>query len=161
MGSMVSPRRRFGGYLRSARLKVSPAFSKAAGCRGGAPARAPQSAELSCANEAQEGARGNPRPGFPLFAFVRVRLYVWAVALRPTARHPISFALAKRNGVSPKEKRLLAGVFTIPTVFSPLYLPEAVALPVRTARPPPAETTTCVDCQITDHLTFAGGERCI
>ena len=33
--------------LREARLKVSPAFSKAAGCRGSAPVRAPQSAELS------------------------------------------------------------------------------------------------------------------
>ena len=29
------------------------------------------------------------------------------------------------------------------------------------ARPPPAETTACVDWQMTDHLTFAGGERCI
>ena len=90
-----------------------------------------------------------------------MRRYVWAVSLGPDARHPISFALAKRNGVSPKEKRLLVGVFTIPTVFSPLYLPEAVALSVKTARPPPAEGTACVDCQITDHLTFAGGERCI
>ena len=34
-----------------------------------------------------------------------------------------------------------------------LYLSEAVALPVRMARPPPAETTRCVDCQITDHFT--------
>ena len=39
-----------------------------------------------------------------------------------------------------------------------LYLSEAVALPVRMARPPPAETTRCVDCQITDHFTFAPGE---
>ena len=42
-----------------------------------------------------------------------------------------------------------------------LYLSEAVALPARTARPPPAETTAYVDCWITARLTFAGGERCI
>ena len=49
-------------------MKVSPAFSKAAGCRGSAPARAPQSAELSCAHRsAGGGLRGNPRRGFPLF----------------------------------------------------------------------------------------------
>ena len=35
---------------RCARMKVSPAFSKAAGCRGGAPGRPPQRAELSCAS---------------------------------------------------------------------------------------------------------------
>ena len=40
-----------------------------------------------------------------------------------------------------------------------LYLSETAALPVGSARPPPAETTRCVDRQITDHLTFAGGER--
>ena len=49
-------------------MKVSPAFSKAAGCRGRAHARAPQSAELSCAHRsAGGGLRGNPRRGFPLF----------------------------------------------------------------------------------------------
>ena len=42
-----------------------------------------------------------------------------------------------------------------------LYLSETAALPVRSARPPPAETTRCVDRQITAHLTFAGGERYI
>ena len=51
-------------------MKVSPAFSKAAGCRGGALARAPQSAELSCAYlSAGGGLRGNPRRGFPLLFF--------------------------------------------------------------------------------------------
>ena len=51
-------------------MKVSPAFSKAAGCRGGALARAPQSAELSCAYlSAGGGLRGNPRRGFPLFLY--------------------------------------------------------------------------------------------
>ena len=49
-------------------MKVSPAFSKAAGCRGGALARAPQSAESPCAYvSAGGGLRGNPRRGFPLF----------------------------------------------------------------------------------------------
>ena len=42
-----------------------------------------------------------------------MRRYVWAVALRSAARHPISFALAKRNGVSPKEKRPLVRIFLI------------------------------------------------
>ena len=97
-----------------ARLKVSSTFSKVAGCRGSAPARAPQSAELSCAHKsAGGGLRGNPRRGFPLFTFARVRRYVWAVAVDPAARHPISFALAKRNGVSPKEKRPLVRIFLI------------------------------------------------
>ena len=57
---------------------------------------------------------GNPITGFPpLFTFVRVRRCVWAVSLGPAARHPISFALAKRNGVSPKEKRPLVRIFLI------------------------------------------------
>ena len=95
-------------------MKVSSTFSKVAGCRGRAPARAPQSAESPCAHKsAGGGLRGNPRRGFPLYTFLRVSLSVWAVALRPTARHPISFALAKRNGVSPKEKRPLVRVFLI------------------------------------------------
>ena len=52
-------------------MKVSPAFSKAAGCRGGALARAPQSAESPCAYvSAGGGLRGNPRRGFPLFFWV-------------------------------------------------------------------------------------------
>ena len=68
------------GFWRIARMKVSPAFSKAAGCRGRAPARAPQSAELSCAYlSAGGGLRGNPRRGFPLFLFFA--LYVCADTL--------------------------------------------------------------------------------
>ena len=97
-------------------MKVSSTFSKVAGCRGSAPARAPQSAEPpSCSNEIRKGVRGgNPIKGFPpLVTFPRMRLYVWAVALRSAARHPISFALAKRNGVSPKEKRPLVRIFLI------------------------------------------------
>ena len=51
-------------------MKVSPAFSKAAGSRDRVPGRAPQSAELSCANlSAGGGLRGNPRRGFPLLFF--------------------------------------------------------------------------------------------
>ena len=85
-----------------------------AGSRGGAPGRPPQRAKLSCApKSAGGGPRGNPRRGFPLFTFVRVRRFVGRWTLRPAARHPISFALAKRNGVSPKEKRLLVLVFLI------------------------------------------------
>ncbi len=58
-------------FWRGARMKVSPAFSKAAGCRGGALARAPQSAEPPCALiSAGGGLRGNPRRGFPLFFWV-------------------------------------------------------------------------------------------
>ena len=51
-------------------MKVSPAFSKAAGCRGGAPARAPQSAELSfCFIKRRRGSKGEPSPGVPPFSF--------------------------------------------------------------------------------------------
>ena len=58
--------------LREARLKVSSTFSKVAGCRGGALARAPQSAELPCALiSAGGGLRGNPRRGFPLYLLLR------------------------------------------------------------------------------------------
>ena len=44
-----APRRLGKNCLRIARMKVSSTFSKVAGCRGGALARAPQSAELPCA----------------------------------------------------------------------------------------------------------------
>ena len=54
----------------SARLKVSPAFSKAAGSRGGAPGRAPQSAELSLVlMKAQEGVQGGTLAGGSPFLF--------------------------------------------------------------------------------------------
>ena len=59
-------------------MKVSSTFSKVAGCRGRAPARAPQSAEPSCASSsAGGGLRGNPRRGFPLL-FV-----LWACTCAP------------------------------------------------------------------------------
>ena len=88
-------------------MKVSSTFSKAAGCRGGAPARAPQSAESSCAHKsAGGGPRGNPRRGFPLLFFA------WCVCavllgggLYPVLQFdPISLVLAQRNGVEPPKK---------------------------------------------------------
>ena len=67
---MHSPRQR--------RLKVSPAFSKAAGCRGGALARAPQSAELFlCSHKRRRGSKGEPSPGVPPF------IYSWVCACAP------------------------------------------------------------------------------
>ena len=93
--------------LREARLKVSSTFSKVAGCRGGALARAPQSAESSCALiSAGGGLRGNPRRGFPLLVF---RWCVCADTLGggrcPVLPFdPISLVLAQRNGVEPPKK---------------------------------------------------------
>ena len=88
-------------------MKVSPAFSKAAGCRGGALARAPQSAELSfCSNKRRRGSKGEPSPGVPPFIF---RLCVCAGGLGG-GRYPvlpfdpISLVLAQRNGVEPPKK---------------------------------------------------------
>ena len=89
-------------------LKVSPAFSKAAGCRGRALARAPQSAELSCAYlSAGGGLRGNPRRGFPLFfTLLRVRRYVGRGSLACPAFRPHFFgACPKKRCRAAKEKR--------------------------------------------------------
>ena len=62
----------------------------------------------------RRGSRGNPRRGFPLFLYVCTCAPLrWVLTVGPTARHPISFALAKRNGVCPKEKRPLVRVFLI------------------------------------------------
>ena len=89
-------------------MKVSPAFSKAAGCRGRAPARAPQSAELSlCLFERRRGSKGEPSPGVPPFIFFA--LYVCAVTLGGgrwlvLPFDPISLVLAQRNGVEPPKK---------------------------------------------------------
>src|SRR5699024_10965061 len=91
-----------------ARMKVSPAFSKAAGCRGRAPARAPQSAELSfmLIKDQEGGLRGKPYQGVSPFSF---GLYVCADTLGggfcPVLRlDPISLVLAQRNGVEPPKK---------------------------------------------------------
>ena len=89
-------------------MKVSPAFSKAAGCRGRALARAPQSAELSCAYlSAGGGLRGNPRRGFPLFfTLLRVRRYVGRGSLACPAFRPHFFgACPKKRCRAAKEKR--------------------------------------------------------
>ena len=97
-------------------MKVSPAFSKAAGCRGRAPARAPQSAELSlCLFERRRGSKGEPSPGVPPFIFFA--LYVCAVTLGGgrwlvLPFDPISLVLAQRNGVEPPKK----------SAFLPWYL---------------------------------------
>ena len=93
--------------MREARLKVSPAFSKAAGCRGGAPARAPQSAErFFCSHKRRRGSKGEPSPGVPPFL---LGLYVCAVTLGGgrcplLPFDPISLVLAQRNGVEPPKK---------------------------------------------------------
>ena len=51
-------------------MKVSSTFSKVAGCRGGALARAPQSAELSfCFIKRRRGSKGEPSPGVPPSCF--------------------------------------------------------------------------------------------
>ena len=95
------------GFWRIARLKVSSTFSKVAGCRGSAPARAPQSAELSlCSHKRRRGAKGEPSPGVPPYF---LRLYVCAVALgggrwSVLRFDPISLVLAQRNGVEPPKK---------------------------------------------------------
>ena len=89
-------------------MKVSPAFSKAAGCRGGALARAPQSAEPPlCSQKIRKGSKGETLSrGFLLFSF---GLCVCAVTfgggrypLLPV--DPISLVLAQRNGVEPPKK---------------------------------------------------------
>ena len=89
-------------------MKVSPSFSKAAGCRGRALARAPQSAELSCAYlSAGGGLRGNPRRGFPLIFlhFVRVRRSLGQKSPLPTARStPFLCSCAKKRGGAPKKR---------------------------------------------------------
>ena len=95
--------------LREARLKVSPAFSKVAGCRGGALARAPQSAELPCALiSAGGGLRGNPRRGFPLFLYSSACApFYWVGSLPCPAIRPHFFgACPKKRCRAAKEKRL-------------------------------------------------------
>ena len=92
-------------------MKVSPAFSKAAGSRDRVPGRPPQRAELSCAHKsAGGGLRGNPRRGFPLlFTFVRVRRYVrWGI-VAPAAVRPHFFGVCpKKRCRAAKERRFEA-----------------------------------------------------
>ena len=95
--------------LREARLKVSSTFSKVAGCRGGALARAPQSAELPCALiSAGGGLRGNPRGGCPLFLYSSACApFYWVGSLPCPAIRPHFFgACPKKRCRAAKEKRL-------------------------------------------------------
>ena len=101
-------------------MKVSPAFSKAAGCRGSAPARAPQSAEPPlCFIKRRRGSKGEPSPGVPpsfLFLhFLRVRRYFGRWSLPCPAFRPHFFgACPKKRCRAAKEKRFFyPGVSTI------------------------------------------------
>ena len=97
-------------FRREARMKVSSTFSKVAGCRGGALARAPQSAELSlCFIKRRRGSKGEPSPGVPPFIFAPCTCapFTRAKAAAPYCPfHPISLLLRKETGWSPKETRL-------------------------------------------------------
>ena len=96
--------------LREARLKVSPAFSKAAGCRGGVPARAPlKRGTPLCSHKRRRGSKGEPSPGVPpsFFWLVRVRRYFGRWSLAPAALRPHFFgACPKKRCRAAKEKRL-------------------------------------------------------
>ena len=67
----AAPTIAFSNAPREARLKVSSTFSKVAGSRGGAPGRAPQSAEPPlCLFKRRRGSKGEPSPGVPPFLCV-------------------------------------------------------------------------------------------
>ena len=100
--------------MREARLKVSPAFSKVAGCRGRALARAPlKRGTLLMLHKDQEGGlRGKPYQGVsPLYLFlrfVRVRRYAGRWSLPCPAFRPHFFgACPKKWCRAAKEKRFL------------------------------------------------------
>ena len=90
-------------------MKVSPAFSKAAGCRGRAPARAPQSAELSfmLIKDQEGGLRGKPYQGVSPFYFtlLRVRRFLGRGSLPPAAfSTPFLWCLPKET-VSSRQRK--------------------------------------------------------
>ena len=93
-------------------MKVSPAFSKAAGSRDRVPGRAPQSAEPPIAHKRSgSGFKGETLSrGFPLLflLFVRVRRYVgrWSLAC-PAIRPHFFGACPKKRCRAAKEKRFL------------------------------------------------------
>ena len=97
---------------RCARMKVSPAFSKAAGCRGGAPARAPQRAELSCAHTHKRSGRGSKGEtlsrGFPLFLYASACApFYWEVVATPCCHStPFLWCLPKET-VSSRQRKAL------------------------------------------------------
>ena len=93
--------------LREARLKVSSTFSKVAGCRGGALARAPQSAELSlCFIKRRRGSKGEPSPGVPPFLLACTCAPIrWAVACGLSCRStPFLWCLPKET-VSSRQRK--------------------------------------------------------
>ena len=106
-------------------MKVSSTFSKVAGCRGRAPARAPlKRGTPLCLLKRRRGSKGEPSPGVP--PFFLLGLYVCADTLGggrwPVLRFdPISLVLAQRNGVEPPKKSAF---------FTPAAPPFAGALPV-------------------------------
>ena len=89
-------------------MKVSSTFSKVAGCRGRALARAPlKRGTPLCLLKRRRGSKGEPSPGVPPFIFFA--LYVCAVSLGGSRYlalpfDPISLVLAQRNGVEPPKK---------------------------------------------------------
>ena len=92
-------------------MKVSPAFSKAAGCRGRAPARAPQSAESSfCSHEIRKGVQGgNPIKGFPpsCFSLSTCAPIRWEVVVAlPCDSTPFLWCLPKET-VSSRQRKAL------------------------------------------------------
>ncbi len=91
-------------------MKVSPAFSKATGCRGRALARAPQRAELSfCFIKRRRGSKGEPSPGVPPFSFglgacAPIR---WEVVVAPCCHStPFLWCLPKET-VSSRQRKAL------------------------------------------------------
>ena len=90
-------------------MKVSPAFSKAAGCRGGALARAPQSAELSfCSHKRRRGFNGEPSPGVPPFLYASTCAPIrWeGVVGLPCLSTPFLWCLPKET-VSSRQRKAL------------------------------------------------------
>ena len=90
-------------------MKVSPAFSKAAGCRGGALARAPQSVELSfCSHKRRRGFNGEPSPGVPPFLYsCACAPLLWAVVVALSCLStPFLWCLPKET-VSSRQRKAL------------------------------------------------------
>ena len=90
-------------------MKVSSTFSKVAGCRGSAPARAPQSAELSlCLLKRRRGSKGEPSPGVPPFLYsFACAPFPWEVVVTlPCLSTPFLWCLPKET-VSSRQRKAL------------------------------------------------------
>ena len=90
-------------------MKVSSTFSKVAGCRGSAPARAPQSAELSlCFIKRRMGSKGEPSPGVPPFLYVSACAPIrWEVVVSLSCHStPFLWCLPKET-VSSRQRKAL------------------------------------------------------